>query len=255
MRTMILEKEKIHCGTLLLINAQNPLVSQHMSDLTFMDARFPDILIKREAVNMLQLILEEIKAYNQIVPVSGYRSFKEQTEIYQNSLKDNGEVFTRKFVALPNHSEHQTGLAIDLGLNQKNIDFICPDFPYEGICDEFRKTAPAYGFIQRYTKEKENITGISQEPWHFRYVGYPHSKIMEELGLSLEEYIEFMKEYREDCRFVYGAAYGRKTEIYYVPARGEETYLSLPERCIYQISGNNTDGFIVTVWRKTNDEK
>lgn len=79
-----------------------------------------------------------------------------------------------------------------MGLNKQDIDFIRPDFPYDGICGEFRKVAPNYGFIQRYTEDKEKITGISHEPWHFRYVGYPHSQIITERGLSLEEYIEFV---------------------------------------------------------------
>lgn len=255
LRTIVLEKEKIYCGTLVLVNAHYPLRDNEIINLSPADVRFSDILLKRDAANVLRLILEKISAGNSIVPVSGYRSLGEQTAIYDSSLKDNGEEFTRKYVALPNHSEHQTGLAIDLGLNKEEIDFIRPDFPYEGICDEFRKTAPNYGFIQRYTKDKEKITGISHEPWHFRYVGYPHSKIMEEKGLSLEEYIEFVKAYGEDCRFVYQRTCKAWAEIYYVPAENEKTLIAIPETCVYQISGNNTDGFVVTVWRKNDGEK
>lgn len=57
-----------------------------------------------------------VNALHPCPPVSGWRSFEEQTDIYQNSLVRNGRSFTRKYVALPGHSEHQTGLAIDLGL-------------------------------------------------------------------------------------------------------------------------------------------
>lgn len=64
-------------------------------------------------------------------------------------LQENGTEFTAKFVAMPGHSEHQTGLAIDLGLRQPDIDFIRPAFPYEGICQKFRELAPAFGFIER----------------------------------------------------------------------------------------------------------
>lgn len=252
MKTIELKKEKIYYGTLMLVNAHYPLKSNDMKSLVPADVRFPDILMKRDAANVLQLILEKISAGNSIVPVSGYRSSEEQTAIYANSLKENGEEFTGKYIALPEHSEHQTGLAIDLGLNQKEIDFIRPDFPYDGICDEFRKTAPDYGFIQRYTKDKEEITGISHEPWHFRYVGYPHSKIMGEMGFSLEEYTEFIKSYQDDCRFVYRALEAQ-VELYYVPADDDKTQIDIPEQCVYQISGNNIDGFIVTVWRKNYD--
>lgn len=255
MRTLILEKEKIYCGTLLLVNAQYPLKNNRIQNLSPADVRFPKILMSREAASVLQMILEKISAGNSIVPVSGYRSLEEQIAIYDGSLKDHGEEFTRKYVALPNHSEHQTGLAIDLGLNQKEIDFIRPEFPYVGICEKFRRAAASYGFIQRYTKDKEKITGISHEPWHFRYVGYPHSKIMEDNGLSLEEYIEFVKDYREDCRLLYQQTDEIHAEIYYVPAGDEKTLITIPKTCSYQISGNNIDGFVVTVWRKNDDEK
>jgi len=253
MKTIELEEEKIYCGTLLLVNLDYPLRNTSTKNLIPADVRFPDILMERDAANVLQFILGKISAGNTIVPVSGYRSPEEQTAIYNGSLKENGEDFTRKYVALPNHSEHQTGLAIDLGLNKKDIDFIRPDFPYKGICDKFRRTAPGYGFIERYPKDKEKITGISHEPWHFRYVGYPHSKIIKDNGFSLEEYTEFIKAYRDDCRFVYHRAFGAEAEIYYVPAIDHNSLVVIPENCIYQISGNNIDGFIVTVWRKMNE--
>ncbi len=115
---------------------------------------------------------------------------EEQTQIYEDSLRENGGEFTKKFVALPGCSEHQTGLAIDLGLCKEEIDFICPDFPYEGICQKFRQMAPDYGFVERYPAGKEKVTGIGHEPWHFRYVGRPHARIMTDRGLVLEEYLE-----------------------------------------------------------------
>lgn len=250
MRTIVLETNKIYSGNLLLVNRHYPFRNKEIKCLSTVDARFPNILLKHDAANFLQLILKKISAGSAIVPVSGYRSLEEQTAIYDNSLKNNGEEFTKKYVALPNHSEHQTGLAIDLGLNQKEIDFICPDFPYDGICDKFRRAASDYGFIERYAKNKEEITGISQEPWHFRYVGYPHSKLMEERGFSLEEYTEFLKGYQDDCRLIYKQADGTDVEIYYLPANANKTQAVIPEACIYQISGNNIDGFVVTVWRK-----
>ncbi len=253
MKTIELQEQKIYCENLLLVNAQYSLKTGDALNLIPADIRFPDILMERDAANILQLIIEKLSAEKSIIPISGYRSLREQTDIYFTSLKENGEDFTKKYVALPDHSEHQTGLAIDLGLNQKEIDFIRPDFPYDGICNEFRKAAPNYGFIKRYEKGKEEITGISHEPWHFRYVGYPHSKIMTERGLSLEEYAEFIKAYRDDCRFVYRQSPDARVEIYYVPADEEITFISMPDNCVYQISGNNIDGFIITVWRRNDD--
>ena len=233
MKTIELKKEKVNCGNLLLVNAEYPLKNNNAESLIPSDIRFPDILMKRDAAYVLQLVLEKICAGNSIVPVSGYRSLDEQFDIWNVSLRDNGEDFTRKYVALPNHSEHQTGLAIDLGLNEKEIDFIRPDFPYVGICEEFRQAAPDYGFIERYAKDKESITGI----------------------FSLEEYAEFIKNYRDNSRLIFTAVCETEIEIYYVPANNNETTINIEENYVNQISGNNIDGFIVTVWRKNNEQE
>lgn len=255
MKTIKLDHGKIYCGNLVLVNAEHPCRSENTDGLVSADNRFPQILLGREAVEGLQRLLEKISAGSAIVPVSGYRAYEEQVSIYESSLKDNGEEFTKKYVALPNHSEHQTGLAIDLGLCQKEIDFLRPEFPYDGICGTFRAAAPDFGFIERYGEGKESITGIAHEPWHFRYVGFPHSKIMKETDLTLEEYIEFLKDYRYDRRYSYGQAVGTEAEIYYIPADGNKDTITVPESGACQISGNNVDGLIVTVWRKRDGQK
>lgn len=253
MKTIVLEKNMVHLGDLLLVNRQYPMKND-ASELSFAFSDFPKVGLSQEAARNLRFLLDVICAGDSIVPVSGYRSLKEQQEIYNDSLKNSGEEFTRKYVALPNHSEHQTGLAIDLALNKEDIDFICPDFPDSGVCSRFKECAADYGFILRYAKDKEPITGISHEPWHFRYVGYPHSVIMEEKGFSLEEYIDFLKNYPFDRRFIYAPEFADKVEIYYVPANDEgKTVIAIPDSWVYQISGNNIDGFIVTVWKKGYD--
>jgi len=255
MNTILLNKEKINDGNLILVNSSFPLKRSYNKELIPADERFPHILMKREATNVLKHILKSIGCTNEISPVSGYRTANEQQEIYASSLRDNGIDFTKKFVALPNHSEHQTGLAIDLGLKKDIIDFICPEFPYEGICDMFRKAAPHYGYIERYQCKKEKITGIAQEPWHFRYVGYPHSKIISEKNLALEEYIEYIKRFSyENCLQIQDKE--KIIEIFYIPFDAEKvTKVSIPKQYIYQVSGNNVDGFIVTVWRNKNDKE
>lgn len=162
------------------------------------------VLLEQTAANALQRLLAAVYETDRgygvsgqtIAAVSGWRSQREQIEIYEDSLKENGEAFTRKYVAWPGCSEHQTGLAIDVGLKTEHMDFIRPEFPWEGVCGTFRRLAPKYGFVQRYTKEKEALTGISEEPWHFRYVGCPHAQIMTERGLCLEEYIDENKKLR-----------------------------------------------------------
>ena len=199
------------------------------------------------AAYALSALMEELDGWRQIAAVSGWRSMREQQCIWEDSLAENGQVFTETYVALPGHSEHQTGLAIDLGRKQEVIDFIRPEFPYDGICGTFRQRAADYGFIERYPEGKEDITGIGHEPWHFRYVGVPHAGVMASLGLTLEEYISFL------CRFPYGTqAYtvrdgGRDYHISYqeVPPRGE-TWLEVEEGTACMISGNNVNGCIIT---------
>ncbi len=179
---------------LLLVNADHPIGRKRNLDLIVVDPDFPDILLERKAAEALQCLLRHISAGKEIVPVSGYRSNREQRELYRESLKENGAEFTRKYVALPGCSEHETGLAIDLGIRKEEIDFIRPDFPYEGIAAVFRIAAPDYGFIERYPREKEGVTGISHEPWHFRYVGCPHARLITARRLALEEYVEELKQ-------------------------------------------------------------
>ena len=97
-----------------------------------------------------------IGGWNHIAPVSGWRSQEEQQSIWNESTEENGADFTAKYVAQPGHSEHQTGLAIDLGLRREKLDFIRPSFPYSGICEIFRQKAARYGFIERYPAGKED---------------------------------------------------------------------------------------------------
>lgn len=176
---------------LVLVNARNPLrYSVKEEELVCVSEDYPDVRMVRPAAEALKALLRDIRSGSAIVPVSGWRSRQEQRKIWDETVRERGEAFARKFVALPGCSEHETGLAIDLAENTGAIDFICPVFPYTGICGEFRKKAPYYGFIERYPGGKESITGIGAEPWHFRYVGLPHSVNLTEWDMVLEEYAE-----------------------------------------------------------------
>jgi D-alanyl-D-alanine dipeptidase/carboxypeptidase len=253
---LTLSKQYIYTGNLILVNSQLPLNHSIEKDLVPVAVNTPAILMERSAATMLSHIFLDMNSVNEIIPVSGYRSENEQKQIYNGSLRDNGKAFTEKYVAFPNHSEHQTGLAIDLALKKENIDFIRPDFPYYGICDSFRRAAPEYGFVERYQKGKEQITGIAHEPWHFRYVGYPHSEIMSESMLSLEEYIEDIKRYPFEGEHLKLSRKGQHIEIFYVSLIStKELEISVPEQAVYQISGNNKDGVIITLWRNHNERE
>ena len=251
--TIDLQAESIYRGSLILVNREYGYRERAEDLAVQLSAAGREMtvrtLLQRRAALLLDSLMEVIGGWREIVPVSGWRSYREQKAILEESLAESGREFTEKYVALPGHSEHQTGLAIDLGKRQEEIDFIRPDFPYTGICQSFRKKAAEYGFIERYPAGKEEITGIGHEPWHFRYVGIPHARIMQEKEMTLEEYISFIRQ------FPYGeAAYcvregGREIEVSYLKAKEGCTRLELDPRVPYAVSGNNVDGFILTQWR------
>lgn len=239
MRRIILKKEYIYQGNLILVNGKNEIKqSFNYCDLK----QYNNVILNYNVVSELEKILKEINNQNQIVLVSGYRNLEEQKTIWNNSLKENGEDFTKKYIAYPNCSEHQTGLAIDLGLSSDKLDFIRPSFPYTGICQSFRELAIQYGFIERYKKDKENITGIASEEWHFRYVGYPHSEIIQKMGLCLEEYINYIK----DFTLGQSSLLYNRYEISYVKMDEDIKEIYCEDDEIVTISGNNVDGIIIT---------
>lgn len=250
MRQIQLEQSDIYKGNLILVNQTFPLKDTYRKEaeeLIAADTAYPHILMDVRAAAVLSLLIHDIDGRGKIIPVSGYRTFAEQKQLYMDSLACYGEVFTKKYVAFPNTSEHQTGLAIDLSEERNEIDFICPAFPESGICQTFRERAVKYGFIQRYPSGKEAITGISPEPWHFRYVGYPHSEIIKNQNFTLEEYTVFLKQFH--CQTEPYRA-GDKTEVFYVDLHKQNTaVIQIPEHMLYQISGDNADGCIITLWR------
>lgn len=248
MVTNIEAELSINSGNLILVNQEYPYVEEREAEFSAVGSG-KSVLMRKQAAERLNSLMDRISGWNSIEAVSGWRSLAEQQEIWDNSMKENGIEFTRKYVAVPGHSEHQTGLAIDLGLKSPNIDFIRPDFPYGGICQNFRELAAGFGFTERYPKGKEAVTGIGHEPWHFRYVGVPHAEIMQKNGFVLEEYIEFLKKFYNEKHFVYETE-KFVFEIYFVPVGRESEISSVDLRNFeYSISGNNADGFIVTMWR------
>ncbi len=244
---LTLNEQSIHAGNLILVNASHGIQGDPEDVLVPACSRFPEILLQRCAATLLNELMKEIQGWDFIVPVSGYRSREEQQRIWDDSLRENGAEFTKKYVAVPGHSEHQTGLAIDLGLKAEHIDFIRPDFPYSGICQTFRERAAKYGFILRYPAGKEKITGISHEPWHFRYVGVPHAEIMVQRGLTLEEYTDFIRQFSYESKpYLTQNGSGQIQIGFLPPALAAQCAADLPEAHPHIISGNNVDGFILT---------
>ena len=234
-------------GALLLVNAAHSLATSASPDLVCVDPRWPGVQLERRAAGLLNACIRAVGGEHVIVPVSGWRSQEEQQAIWDDTLVKEGEAFTRQYVALPGCSEHQTGLAIDLGLASEEIDFIRPNFPYSGVCGAFRKQAADYGFILRYPAGKEAVTGIAYEPWHFRYVGVPHARFMAEQGIVLEEYMEILRRDFSQRPLTVCAA-SHMFHIWYCNEAVREDLLSEPGSYC-QVSEDNCGGFVVTTWR------
>ena len=129
--------------------------------------------------------------------VSGYRSYSKQNRLYNNRVtraKNDNPSFTQaeaeaeaaRHVARPGTSEHQLGLAMDFNSTETS-------FATTKAGKWLKKNAANYGFILRYEEDKQDVTKITYEPWHYRYVGAKHALTMQEKGLCLEEYIDWLK--------------------------------------------------------------
>ncbi|MCM3631060.1 D-alanyl-D-alanine carboxypeptidase family protein [Paenibacillus glycanilyticus] len=259
-KTIKLANSEIYQGQLVLINPENP-IRQALSPGSLMPlSSIPAIhtlrdgmLLERTCLRQLAELLEASQGINDIVAVSGYRTKQEQEHIYASTLAERGAEYTACYVALPDRSEHQSGLAIDVGKLSKDVDYIAPAFPDTETYKAFKQLAASFGFIQRYKEGKEAITQISCEPWHFRYVGYPHADIMERNDWCLEEYIDALKSYTHDNDHLLFEDDRSFVEVYYVAAEaGASTTIPLVLCDRYILSGNNKDGFIVTAyWDKS----
>ena len=148
------------------------------------------------------------------------------------------------------YTEHHTGLAVDLKVLSKGATISLRDNEYEWLeahCAE-------YGFVIRYDASKSALTGIADEPYHLRYVGVPHATYMTERDLCLEEYLELIRNsHKYDQSPLEITAGEQEYLVYYVEANAAEgaTFTSIPvppaSEGTYTISGDNMNGFIVTV--------
>lgn len=147
-------------------------------------------LLRKEAAEALEKLFklasqDSIKLYG----VSGYRSKATQTTIYNYNIKTQGQEETDKVSAKPGFSEHQTGLAIDV--SSQSAKFALEEtFGATKEGKWLAANAHKAGFIIRYPKGKESITGYSYEPWHIRYVGLDIANDIHESGQTLEEYFQ-----------------------------------------------------------------
>ncbi|SDM65442.1 M15 family metallopeptidase [Sediminibacillus halophilus] len=232
-------KERIYEGELLLVNEQYPVheesVRQDIVELFNHPELTKNYGLLNNDIKLSAALAEDFSSMvqaaeqdgvNHFLISSGYRGFEEQNRLYQDMGAD---------YALPaGKSEHNLGLSLDVGSTEAEMR----------IAEEGRwieKNAWKHGFILRYPKNKTAVTGISYEPWHIRYVGLPHSAVMHDKNLALEEYLKYLKQEEKITVEVDGKTY----VVCYYPI-SETTTIEVPVDGDYSISGDNIGGVIVT---------
>lgn len=227
----------VNAGDLLLINKEHALSASSVptdivnakkyidyAELTDLSMRLSKKLIK-PLNTMLKDANEQGIGHFSIN--SGYRDFDTQQALYDQ---------LGAAVALPaGHSEHNFALAVDIGSTEGPMGL-----SEEGVW--LAQNAWQYGFTLRYPDGKSDMTGISFEPWHFRYVGLPHSEILFKENWVLEEYLAYLTKNQS-----YTTQDGY-TILYYTST--EQAQKALKEFDVVQISGDNVQGIIVTTKNK-----
>ena len=189
--TVVMKNEVELDWNLLLVNTNNKMPDNYDIPLENIDQHRS---FDKRAVHHLTQMISAIRnaGISNIWIQSAYRTpeaqqelFEEQVQvyIYQGYNEKTARELTEKIINKPWHSEHNLGLAVD-------FNYVNREFENTAAFQWLQENAQDYGFILRYAEEKEDITKVSYEPWHWRYVGEEHAKKMKSQNLCLEEYIE-----------------------------------------------------------------
>jgi LAS superfamily LD-carboxypeptidase LdcB/LysM repeat protein len=181
-------------GNLVLVNKKNALSSNYVpSKLVNPNVPSADrskTKMTPEAAKALEALFAQAKKDNiQLTAISGYRSYARQNEIFSSNIRKYGSVAAaNQFSARPGESEHQTGLAMDVS-SPSIGNTLTQSYANTREGKWLKENAPKFGFIIRYEKDKENITGYQFEPWHLRYVGKDASTNIAYRNIVLEEFL------------------------------------------------------------------
>ena len=189
----------IDAGYLILVNREFGLERDYSPDdlagiRYYASDRTPEARFMRAtAAEAFHNMVEEARRYGiEFVMTTAFRTYAFQSVLYNNHVANHGQAAADRFSARPGHSEHQTGLAVDISAASVNyrltVAFADTD---EGrwIADN----AFRFGFISRYPDGTEDITGFQFEPWHLRYVGLPAAEYIHTQGIVLEEYLYLLE--------------------------------------------------------------
>ena len=248
--------EDVHAGDLILVNTDTAYVEENPTEIVSIYDHKTDnyhvsgteTSLRQPALDALNQMLDAFyvaTGHQDMIVISGYRTTQQQQELYDADLAETGEQTSTR-VALPGHSEHESGYALDFSLYTDGVQY---DYDGTGEYAWINENCAHYGYVLRYAEDKQETTGIQAEPWHYRYVGQPHATYMMENNVCLEEYLTLLKNYTADEPLSITNWDGEIYQVYYVAAdtSTDSTYVMVPPDAKYTISGNNSDGFIVTV--------
>ncbi len=171
----------------MLVNKNNKLSNNYTPTLEPIDLKYSckDKLLAHDArIAFEEMAKNALKDNMHIVAVSTYRSYEYQEKLYNNYVKNDGFYYAETCSARPGHSEHQTGLAVDI--SDLTLDYDNFENTKEFIW--MKNNSYKYGFILRYPKASFHITGFKYEPWHYRYVGIDIATYIHNHNITLEEY-------------------------------------------------------------------
>lgn len=179
---------------ILLVNKNNIFNEEMIKDFEMVEYENYNEEIKyveRETLSHFEMLRAHLKVDGIIIDIeSAYRSLEKQENLFLEFMRKYGIDYAEQIVAMPGTSEHHTGQAIDIIIQkdgiwlEENEEFM----KETEILEKIHKDLKYFGFILRYPKGKEDITGYPYEPWHFRYIG--EQDAMEIGDLTLEEYLE-----------------------------------------------------------------
>jgi len=205
--------------------------------------RDTEVLLASHALTALNEMMDAFQAQGgskSVNVVAGFRTKEFQQHLFDQSAELNGLEHAKQFVAQPGGSEHHTGLAVDFSI--LHSDGTSEEYQGVGEYAWINGNCQDYGWVVRYDINKVAFTGISNEPWHFRYVGAPHAAVMVKENLCLEEYIDYLRQFPFDQEHLTVECVAGTYEIWYA----EGTEIHVPDSGEYTVSGNNVDGLIVT---------
>lgn len=238
-------------GLLMLVNKTHTLPSDYVPEQTALAGRVPVTgahTLRPEAAEAYERLYAAMQAdgAGKCSVLSGYRSYATQTFLVNrrvNQRVNNGMTRQRAYdvtyqtIAPAGASEHQIGLAIDLTVGG-------------GTSSSFKNSGPGkwmsrhgweYGYILRYEDAKKDLTMISAEAWHYRYVGVPHAKLMMDNGWCFEEYIDYLHQNGKLSTQIGDTVY----DVYWTA----DADMALPAGAVEDISNDNAGGWVLTLSR------